>query len=325
MFLYRDQVEITILSGSGGAGSTSFRRERKVPRGGPDGGNGGRGGDVIVQADESIKNLETFVKKRRWKAEDGLAGSGQLKTGRDGKHLSLSVPLGTVVRSEKNLILADLKSTQGATLLKGGQGGKGNAFFKSSSVQAPRHAQSGQKGKQAKVILEYKPIIQISLIGLPNSGKSSFFNKITEARSPIGSYPYTTLKPYYGRIKDIKKTGLIMDIPGLMSGASKSERRGLSFLRLIQRAQLLIHFIDSTNETADKAEEDIVKELEMFDKKFNDQPFSPLSNKKRLLVFSKIDLLPKIPSTNKDNVFFISSKTGQGVKELVIAIEKEIL
>lgn len=329
MFHYQDQIMLTCVSGCGGPGAVSFRRTGAMARGGPDGGNGGDGGHIIFSAKKEIKDLGHLKIKKRWKAGYGKPGQGRLKFGAKGEDQVIFVPLGTLLRDEKANILKDFKKSGSLVLLKGGKGGRGNAWFKTSLNQAPRSFQKGSFGQKRKVILEFKPLIRAGLIGRTNTGKSTFFNTITGARSPVGGYPYTTLVPHYGRIKNLTPDNILMDIPGLSHGAHQTAKKGLSFLRSLQRAELLIHFIDSTVPDLLNIKKEMESEMGSFDKKFSEKEFSPLCEKKRWIVFTKVDLLQsghtilnqvgKIPFRS----FLLSNKTGEGIKELTIAIKKE--
>ncbi len=333
MFHYDDQVSLTLVSGSGGSGCLSFHRTRKQPRGGPDGGDGGKGGDILFHSSSEVKNLEVFKKKRIFKAEAGESGSNQLKKGRDGKNLVIFIPIGTLIRNKRQEILQDFETEKQIPFIQGEQGGRGNAFFKSSLNQAPRKFQKGQKGKEHRVILEFKPIMDVAIIGETNTGKSTFFNKVTRAKSPIDSYPYTTLVPYLGKMTFRNGKIFLMDIPGLEQGAYEKVSRGLSFLRSLQRAKLLLHFVDSQSENPLASQKKIEKELESFDKKYPQSFFQKLSQKKRFLILSRIDeleegelknLVEKIKQRSSVKVFCISSHKNKGIEELLVAIEKEI-
>ena len=336
MFHYNDQVPLTLVSGSGGSGCLSFHRVRVQPRGGPDGGNGGQGGSVFLKSSFKIKNLDHLISYAPRKAENGGSGQSQKKAGKKGKDLVVFLPLGTLVRNKKEDILQDFTRSKEILFLEGGRGGKGNAFFKTSLNQAPRHTQKGEKGVESKIILEFKPLIDLALIGEVNSGKSSFFNQVSRGKSPIGSYPYTTLRPYVADFKDafkFTKNPFLMDIPGLDQGAYKSIRKGAAFLRSIQRAQILLHFIDSNHESPLASQKKIEQELELFDKKYSSDFFEKMEKKKRFLILSRVDLLEKkkrkqviseIQKKSKLKVFPISTHNNEGIKELIVAIKKEI-
>ena len=331
MFSYQDQVALTILSGHGGKGSLSFHRTKGEPRGGPDGGNGGDGGDVYFSPNSRFKDLSHFKTKKRFKAYDGKSGENQNKSGARGKDIEIGVPLGTVVREQDNSLLYDLTDAKSVCFLTGGKGGKGNAFFKTSLNQAPRHFQKGIPETEKKVILEFKPLADVALIGKPNAGKSTFLNSITRATSPVASYPYTTLVPYLGKVE--QDSFLVVDIPGLARGASEKITRGLSFLRLIQRAKVLLHFIDVASIDPEQDKQEVEAELENFDKKFSEKHFVDLSKKKRFLILSKSDqitskdmqeLKQKLNPKKQIKEFSISCTENKGIEELLSAIKKEI-
>ena len=331
MFSYKDQVTLTLGSGDGGPGALSFFRTKKNPRGGPDGGHGGNGGHVFFLPHFRYKDLSHFKKKTRFKAVNGKPGEDQNKAGAKGKSLEIGVPLGTVVRDENNKILLDLKKSKSVLFLEGGKGGKGNAFFKTSLNQAPRQFQKGLPGLEIKIKLEFKPFADVALIGKPNVGKSTFLNLISRANSPVASYPYTTLSPYLGQITET--SSFIVDIPGLSCGASEKISKGLSFLRLIQRANLLLHFVDTSVSSFKEDKEEIDQEIKFFDKKFYEDHFVKMNKKKRFLVLSKIDQIDKkeldkikreLNPDNKMKEFSISCFKNIGVEELLFAIKKEI-
>lgn len=327
MFNYRDQLLLSVASGDGGDGALSFYRTRINPRGGPDGGDGARGGSIIFISSNEPSGFEHFKKIRKYKAGSGGKGSKQLKAGKTGKNIILKLPLGTLVRSAQGQMLKDFPIEREDVFLEGGRGGRGNAFFKTSLNQSPRRFQKGEKGKIQKIILELKPLIDVAIIGKVNTGKSSFFNLATRAKSKVATYPYTTLAPHVGQLTHV--SGFLMDIPGLEKGASKNIFKGLSFLRSIQRAKVLLHFIDSS---ADNPLEDLMEidqELKVFDKKYSKSYFQPLSQKTCLYVLTKIDelsskkqlskVLKKI--NNSQKVILLSNKTKKGFKELLSQIE----
>ena len=333
MFDYSDQVLCLVASGSGGSGMQSFRRTKKFPRGGPDGGDGGRGGNIVFQSSVTVSDLEHLKKVRTYKAEAGMSGGKQLKKGRDGKDLILPVPVGTLIRNEKNQVLIDFRTEKKETLLGGGSGGKGNTFFKNSRNQAPRYFQKGEKGQSLKVILELKPLIDIALIGKVNTGKSSFFNLVTRAKSKVGSYPYSTLTPHIGQLRATDLVCFVVDIPGLDRGASQSVTQGLSFLRMIQRAKVLLHFLDSQEDFLKNLKE-VEEELKLFDKKYSDHFFGKLSQKKRFYILTKTDCIKKEDSVQakikkiklkkNEKLFLISNKTKQGLEECIKALKSEL-
>lgn len=333
LFQYRDRIWLSLASGAGGKGGLSFHRTRKNPRGGPDGGDGGDGGSLILSATPKVSNFDHLKKKTRYQANSGQDGGPQLKKGRGGKDLTLDLPVGALIRNEKEKILKDFIKEEKYIFLKGGRGGRGNAFFKSSLDQAPRQFQKGEKSRKERVILEYKAPVHTALIGKVNTGKSSFFNLVTNAKSKTAPYPYTTLSPHVGQLKDFSVSSFIMDIPGLEKGAVKNISKGLSFLRSIQRAKILLHFISCSSEDPLKDKKEIEEELKNFDKKQKENYFESFANKKMLYVFSKTDELKdeslddfiKNLGLKKDQKFFpLSNKTKKGLKSVLSEMEKEI-
>lgn len=333
MFNYNDQVSIKAISGDGGSGLASFLRTKKQARGGPDGGDGGRGGDVFLQSSFTVSDFEHLKPIRTYRASGGAKGGNQLKNGKNGKDLKIFIPVGTLVKNINSQVLMDFDREKKERLLIGGEGGKGNAFFKSSRNQAPRRFQKGKKGETLPLILELKPLIDLALIGKVNTGKSSFFNLTTRSQSKVGAYPYSTLVPHIGQLKVTEESCFIMDTPGLERGASKSLSQGLSFLRSIQRAKILLHFLDS-GQAFLKDINDINQELEKFDKKHSSSLFTKLSSKKRFYIISKADQLKnKTDTQNKiktiklkkqEKLFFISNKTKEGLTELIEVLKKEL-
>lgn len=334
MFSYNDQLPLNLMSGSGGDGCISFFSKRTNPRGGPDGGDGGAGGSLFLMSSSKYRDFEHLKRKKKYQADLGQTGGSQLKKGRKGKDFILPFPLGTLVRNHKGQILKDFPKAKKELFLKGGRGGRGNAFFKNSLNQAPRRFQKGEKGISCKVVLELKPIIQLAIIGKVNTGKSSFFNLVTRAQSKAASYPYTTLNPHIGQIKHIDKPCFLMDIPGIEKGASESPSKGLSFLRSIQRAEALLHFIDSRSKNILVDKKEIEKELRAFDNKYNECYFPNLSQRKIFVVFTKVDelkngysfyqFIDKLKIKTNQKIFCLSNKTKQGLEELVSAIRRTV-
>ena len=342
MFNYQDQLLLNLSSGSGAQGAVSFYRTRKNPRGGPDGGDGGQGGSIYFKADPQLRDFENLKKQKNYRAGNGENGAGQLKSGKNGKDLTLFIPIGTVIKNLKQEILRDFPKAKTELFLKGGQGGHGNAFFKNSLNQAPRHFQKGQKGQTQKVILELKPVVDIALIGKVNTGKSSFFNLSSGGKSKIASYPYTTLRTHVGELNFSEPHFFVMDIPGLEKNASQTVFKGLSFLRAIQRARLLLHFLDATKKDFLKDLKEIDLELKAFDKAgLKERPgtyFEKLSLKKRFYILTKSDeldknrgwkeqaqkLAQKIPLKKGEAVFFLSNKSKKGWDEIMQACHAEL-
>ncbi len=312
-----DEVVIEVTSGDGGAGCISFRREKFVPKGGPDGGDGGRGGHIIFKVDFNKNTLLEFRYKKKFKAPNGKPGMGALKTGADGKDIILTVPPGTIIK-DKNTgeILADLTKTDDEFIaVYGGKGGKGNANFKSPTNQTPRYATPGKKGETKILELELKLIADIGLVGLPNAGKSTLLSVLSAAKPKIADYPFTTLEPNLGicKLTDIK-SAVIADIPGLIEGAHNGKGLGIKFLKHIERTKSIIFLIDITEPDPKKIYNILFKELQSFNE--------TLTKKIKLIVFNKIDLVNDVRINeiknifNDAEIFFISAVTGLGIDKL---------
>ncbi len=286
--MFIDYAEIFIKAGDGGNGAVAFRREKFVPKGGPVGGNGGKGGDVVFIADENLQTLLDFKYTRKYIAEKGVGGGSNLKDGRSGKNEFIKVPVGTIIKDfETKEILFDLnESGKEIVILKGGRGGKGNSNFATSTNQTPRYAQDGKSCEERKIILELKLIADIGLVGFPNAGKSTFISAISAAKPKIADYPFTTLKPNLGIVKyKAYKSFTVADIPGIIEGAHLGKGLGLQFLRHIERTKILLLLVDCTDENISASYNTLLMELEKY---------SPvLSKKKKILALSKADLLPK--------------------------------
>ncbi|MFN8430198.1 MAG: GTPase ObgE [Spirosomataceae bacterium] len=313
-----DYVKINLKSGNGGRGFTHFRREKFVDKGGPDGGDGGRGGHIILRGNKQLWTLIHLKYQKHIKADHGESGGKSRSTGKQGKDIYIDVPLGTIAKSpETNEKLAEIiDDGQEVILLPGGMGGLGNYHFKTSTNQAPEYSQPGISGQEAWVILELKLLADIGLVGFPNAGKSTLLSTISAARPEIGDYPFTTLVPNLGVVQyhDFKSF-VVADIPGIIEGASEGKGLGLRFLRHIERNSNLLFLIDSSSEKPLNEYKTLVNELE----KFNPE----LLDKGRIIAFSKMDLInnttrkkieKKIPQ-GLPYVFF-SSKTNEGIAEL---------
>jgi GTP-binding protein len=284
--MFVDYVTISIASGKGGDGAVAFRREKYVPKGGPAGGNGGRGGSVYFVADDNLHTLLDFRYHRKYKAGNGEKGGTSLKDGKSGKDVFIKVPVGTVIRDRNTEeILADLdKAGKKYLAAEGGRGGKGNANFATATNQTPRYAEEGKPGSSRDLILELKLIADVGLVGFPNAGKSTFISVVSAARPKIADYPFTTLKPNLGIVsyKDFQSF-TIADIPGIIEGAHTGKGLGLNFLRHIERTKVLFFVLDSTSETLKKDFTTLKKELNEYS--------HTLAQKKFLVGLSKIDLL----------------------------------
>ncbi len=284
--MFIDYAEIYVKAGDGGNGAVAFRREKYVPKGGPSGGNGGKGGDIILIADSNLHTLLDFRYKKKYIAEKGANGQKALKDGRNGENLIIKVPVGTLVKNKvTNIVLADLSENNSKYILaKGGRGGKGNSNFATSTHQTPRFAQPGREGEELEVILELKLIADVGLVGFPNAGKSTLISTISAARPKIADYPFTTLKPNLGIIQYKNYNSFtVADIPGIIEGAHLGKGLGHEFLKHIERTELLLILIDITSENIISDYKTLLKELNKYSE--------ILSKKKKIIGISKIDLV----------------------------------
>ena len=322
--MFTDYVKIIAKAGNGGNGAISFRREKYVAAGGPDGGDGGKGGDIYFEVDPDSNTLIDFRYNKKFKAENGKNGEGAHKFGKGGEDLYIKVPIGTIVRDAKtNRVLADLSHEgQKELILAGGRGGKGNSHFATSTRQAPRFAQDGEKGEEKELILELKLLADVGLIGFPNVGKSTFLSMTTSATPKIADYHFTTLEPNLGVVKtEYGDSFVIADIPGIIEGASEGTGLGLQFLRHIERTRLLLHVIDVSGSEGRTPVQDfntINEELKKYSEK--------LSQRKQIIVANKVDILQdeslykELEKTAKEHnmeIFKISAATGEGIPELL--------
>lgn len=324
--MFADKVEIYIRSGKGGDGHVSFRREMYVPAGGPDGGDGGKGGDVIFEVDEGINTLSDFRYKRKYAAEDGAPGSKAKRNGKSGKDLIIKVPSGTVIRDkETGKVIADMSfENKRDVILRGGRGGKGNQHYATATMQVPMYAQPGQKAQELNVVLELKMIADVGLIGFPNVGKSTFLSRVTNSRPKIGNYHFTTLSPNLG-VVDMEEGGFVIaDIPGLIEGASEGLGLGHQFLRHIERTKVLIHIVDAASTEGRDPIEDIEKinaELQAYNPDIATRPQVIAANKLDVLYKDDADIVIKqlkdIYEPKGIPVYPISAVSGEGVKELL--------
>src|SRR6202521_2946667 len=260
-----DSARITVRAGHGGRGSASFRREPFIPRGGPDGGDGGRGGSILMKATMGVSDLSLYKRKLRWQADPGANGAGGRKTGRNGADVSLDVPVGTVVLDEEGSLVADLdRPGAEAVVAKGGNGGRGNVHFKSSTKRTPDYAEPGFKGDERTLVLDLKLIADIGLVGPPNAGKSSLLSSLTAARPKVADYPFTTLDPELGVAESPGGRVVIADIPGLIEGAARGAGLGLRFLRHVERTRVLVYVLDGSTADPWADLETVRKEVEQF-------------------------------------------------------------
>jgi GTPase len=326
--MFVDRVTIYCEAGDGGDGCMSFRRESHVPRGGPDGGDGGRGGSVIVKADVNVSSLANIVGHKHWKAERGRHGEGDLRTGRSGEDAVILVPPGTLVRdADRGHLLKDLtEDGESIIIAHGGKGGRGNKRFASATNQAPRETEPGGQGEKRNVILELKLIADVGLIGLPNAGKSTLLSRLSNATPEIANYPFTTKYPNLGLVQvGFEHQFVVADIPGLIEGAHAGVGLGHEFLKHVERTRVLVHLVEpDPMDQSDPLENyrRIREELELYDVKLCELP--------EILIVSKCELPDAdavaefLEETYGKPVLKISSATGEGLQALIVRILNEL-
>ncbi len=318
-----DWVEIVVKAGEGGDGAVSFRREKFVPFGGPDGGDGGYGGDVVIMADPSVTSLRMFKQKRLYRAGNGESGKGKKKHGKKGEDLILKVPAGTIVLDEARIsgeaLIADCEQPgQRVVVAKGGKGGWGNTHFVSSTNQAPRLAQKGEVGEEKPIILELRLIADVGIIGYPNVGKSTLLAAASAAKPKIASYPFTTLEPVLGVVEVGQRSFVLAEIPGLVDGAHLGRGLGHDFLRHTVRTKILIHLIDGASESPVEDMAQVNAELSLFDSALGQKPQIVAVNKVDLpQVRARLEELREAFSNAGTPVLFVSAASGEGVSELM--------
>jgi GTP-binding protein len=326
--MFVDEAKIWVKAGDGGNGCMSFRREKYIPKGGPDGGDGGKGGDLFFVTDQNIDTLLDFVGKHHWQAKNGQPGQGSNKTGANGEDLIIRVPPGTLIYdADLDLLLKDLDEVgMKVCVCLGGQAGKGNRQFATSVYQAPRYAEPGKPGQERNLRLELKLIADVGLVGMPNAGKSTLISRCSAARPKIASYPFTTLEPVLGIVQLSGERRLVMaDLPGLIEGAHKGAGLGFEFLRHIERTRIIVHILDimpTDGSDPVKNYHRIRKELEQYSK--------ILADKKQVIVANKIDLDPQgavvknLRKHLKHRIYPISAVTGEGIKDLCELLWKKV-
>ena len=326
-----DEAKIFVRSGHGGPGAISWRREKFVPRGGPDGGDGGAGGDVIFEVNPQLGTLLDFKFKRKFKAEDGQPGDRQNMSGHKGKDALIEVPEGTILKDENGVVLCDMSGeNKRFVFYTGGRGGKGNQFFKNSVNQAPKFAQPGETGHECEVTLELKLLADVGIIGFPNAGKSTLISKISAARPKIADYPFTTLVPNLGVVQAAEfKSFVVADIPGLIKGAHQGAGLGIKFLKHIERTRFFVHLVDASGFSGrDPLQDfdDINEELKQYDQTHEGQEgFFELHSRPQIVALSKADAVSEDKlnelqlkfKKRKIKTVKISAVTGMGVKNLI--------
>ena len=328
--MFADRARIIIQSGKGGNGHISFRREKFVPAGGPDGGDGGRGGDIIFEVSDQVNNLSDYRMRRKFAATNGEEGGKKKCHGKDGKDLVLKVPAGTIIKeAETGQVICDMSGeNKRVVILHGGKGGLGNMHFATSTMQAPKYAKPGGESKSLEVILELKLLADVGLVGYPNAGKSTLLSRLSNAKPEIANYPFTTLNPILG-VVDLPGGGsfVMADIPGIIEGASEGVGLGLEFLRHIERCKVLVHMVDISGVEREDPIEDIKainNELSKYNEKLIEKPTIIALNKADTRPDEAESIKAKVEDTFHKKTFLISAVTGAGVKELLGEIAKEI-
>ena len=322
--MFIDRVVVRVEAGTGGSGASSFRREKFVPMGGPDGGDGGRGGDVIVRGDDNLATLLDYTYRDSWQAERGEHGMGSNKTGRSGADVVLPVPPGTVIREVGGAVLGEvLVHGDELVVARGGRGGKGNAFFATSTHQSPREWQPGEEGEQRSLELELKLIADVGLVGKPNAGKSTLLSVISAARPKIADYPFTTLSPNLGVVQlSDARTFVVADIPGIIEGAHEGKGLGLQFLRHVERTRVLAFLVPIDAMDWQQEYDDLRREVAAYSGELADKP--------HCVVFTKLDLLgeefiPPVEAPGSFGTFAVSAAARTGLDELLAGWWRQLL
>ncbi|GAB4275007.1 MAG: GTPase ObgE [Coriobacteriia bacterium] len=329
--MFVDEAKIFVRGGDGGAGCMSFRREKYKPRGGPDGGDGGKGGDVILRADRGLSTLAEFKFKRHFKAERGRHGEGSRKDGRDGADLVIRVPVGCVVRdAETKEVLADLvRHGQEVVVARGGMGGKGNPHFVTPTRRAPAFAEKGEPGHERWIEIELKLLADVALVGMPNAGKSTLISRVSHAKPKIAEYPFTTLVPNLGVVKAGEYSYVMADVPGLIEGASEGVGLGHAFLRHIERSAVIAHIVDATGGFEGR---DVVHDVEVIERELAAHDAS-LAQRPTVLVANKCDVegsggavsrIREVASARGVPFFAVSALTGEGLRELTLHLGEQV-
>ncbi|MCE5248918.1 GTPase ObgE [bacterium] len=323
--MFIDEARIYVKAGAGGNGIVSFRREKFVPKGGPDGGDGGDGGSVVFVVDTNENTLIRFKYRQHFKAESGKHGQGAQKHGQSGADIVIPVPPGTIIRDEETgVILADLsEETDRVTVAKGGRGGRGNARFATSTNQTPRHADQGIRGEEKHLLLELKLLADVGLVGFPNAGKSTLLSRVSAAHPKIADYPFTTLEPHLGIVRyDEMKSFVMADIPGIIEGAHEGKGLGFQFLRHIERTKILLFLIECTEEDPAAVYHKLLSELELY---------SPgLIHKPKFVALTKTDLFPAdtprtVPGFGTGiEAYAVSAVSGDGMERLIYRLGKAV-
>ena len=326
--MFVDIVKISIKAGDGGNGAVSFHREKYVAAGGPDGGNGGKGGDIVFQADDSLSTLIDFRYKKKYTAQNGAPGGSRRSSGKSAPDTIIKVPRGTIIKdSETGRILADISDDEPVVVAKGGKGGKGNMNFATPTRQIPRFAKPGYPGEQFDVTLELKLLADVGLVGFPNVGKSSLISVVSAAKPEIANYHFTTITPVLGVVKYDEKSFVMADIPGLIEGASEGVGLGHAFLRHVERCRLIVHVVDVSGSEGRDPKDDFEKinlELANFSSELSERPQIVAANKSDIATEEQIEDFRSFIEEKGLPFFVISAASAQGTKELVSAIAGEL-
>lgn len=320
--MFTDRLIIELKAGKGGNGVVAWRREKYIPKGGPSGGDGGKGGSIIIQADSNLSSLESHRNRRLIKAKNGEQGGAYNKHGKNGDDILLRVPCGTLIKEvDTGEILYDLVADKEQWIIcRGGRGGRGNTYFKSPTNRAPNYSTHGKEGERRQVELELKLIADVGLVGLPNAGKSTLLGKVTTRSVKCAPYPFTTLYPNMGCVRDPRKKNLLVaDIPGIISGASKNKGLGFEFLRHIERTSLLLFVIDASSEDPMKDFATLRNELKLYNSDLLSKPFGIALNK--MDIGTESDLFQQL---YPEQLFKVSALTGQGIDELIGFLKRKL-
>ncbi len=325
--MFIDEATIVVKAGRGGNGCLSFRREKFVPKGGPDGGTGGKGGSVIIRADKQLSTLMDYRYMRTYRANNGAHGQGSNKSGRNAEDIVLRVPCGTVIKdTETEQIVADLvENNDEVVIAKGGKGGRGNGEFATSTNQAPRKTEMGEDGEERSIQLELKLLADVGLVGFPNAGKSTLISRISAAKPKIADYPFTTLVPNLGivRVGDYKSY-VVADLPGLLEGAHEGKGLGIQFLKHIERTKILVFLIECFSEDIKEQYKVLLNELEQFNPEMLKKPKIVAITKTDSLTEEELEPIRKIKLGRGIPVLLISSVSGENIKEIVAMMWKKL-
>ncbi|MFA6119567.1 MAG: GTPase ObgE [Parachlamydiales bacterium] len=316
--MFIDSLKVKFIAGNGGNGAVAFRREKFIPKGGPSGGDGGKGGSIILEVDDHLLSLEKFFHRQIIKAEDGHQGGSAHKKGKDGSDLIVKVPIGTIVKEKNNILFEFTDKNDKFVVCKGGKGGRGNSSFRSSTNQAPNNYTEGQTGETKEIHLELKLIAEVGLIGMPNAGKSTILKQLTNSKAKIGDYPFTTLYPNIGLLEFDDYTRItVADIPGIIKGAHQNKGLGIAFLKHIERTSILIFVVDISSQDPISDFEILIDEINSYSKDLLNKPFLTILNKIDLDQEENIKNFKKFYPFKEDTLVELSALNRLGFDVLV--------